>query len=211
MIAEWWVGVVLSFLTGLLVAIAEMFPRYRDEPLLALANRYGIAYLVFNGLLGTVAFSLWLGQVDDPTYAGASAWSSLADPVAAGLAAAAILRARVFSLKVGAEEYPVGPGILTNALLAYLEKQIDRQRAGERIKLVRQVMEGVSFDEAKLHVGNMISGGMQNLSAEERRELGRRIGEIEADAFPAQEKAYELGFLVLDFLGEKLFKELFKR
>jgi hypothetical protein len=120
----------------------------------------------------------------------------------AGLGAATVIRARVFTVRVGTQDIAIGPGFVVDQLLNVLDREIDRRQAQERVNTVRRVLSEVQFSHVVDHVHNMITGGRQNLSPEDGQELARRIGDIRRnETFDEQEKAYALGFLILDFMG----------
>src|SRR5271163_1918761 len=54
--AIWYAALAVSF--GELVGFSEIITRYRDEPLRATFNRYGILYLLINGALSGCAYFL---------------------------------------------------------------------------------------------------------------------------------------------------------
>lgn len=57
---------VLSFAFGPLVGLSEIVSRYRDEPLHATANRFGLGYLVLNGILAAAAYGVLLRYPTGP-------------------------------------------------------------------------------------------------------------------------------------------------
>ena len=133
-----------AFLLGIISPLSELLPRFRDEPLKALLSLPGIIYLLFSGGFSVFAYQLLL-LVDAPEPQAISGF--LKHMLIGGFGATLILRARFFTVKVSNEEVAVSPGVLMDALLVYLDRQIDRKRALERIKLVRTEMEGVDFGD----------------------------------------------------------------
>lgn len=202
-----WVLYLIAFIIGLIVASAEIISRYRDEPVKALGNWYGILYLFINGIFSIAAlFLLFLtGQIaEDPS-------QRLLGALGAGFGAMIILRTKFFTFKsAGGEEISIGPGNVIDSLLNFIDKQIDRKRAINRTELVREVMEGIDFDKAKFYVSTLILGSMQNLSDEDKEDLGIKIKGIEERPVSPQEKSYALGYLILDFMGENFLKKVFK-
>lgn len=198
---------VVAFILGLFVAATEIISRYRDEPLKAIDNRYGFSYLLLNGILSSVALLvLFLTGRIPPT----DPLQKLLGALAAGFGAMVILRIKFFTIKSeGGEEISIGPGSVLDALVNYIDRQIDRSRAIERTELIKEVMEGIDFDKVKFYASTLILGSMQNLSAKDEEELGTGIKNIKESPVSPQEKSYALGFLMLDFMGENFLKEVF--
>ena len=48
----------LATIFGAATGVSEIITRYRDEPLLATVNRYGLSYAATNGALSAAAFAL---------------------------------------------------------------------------------------------------------------------------------------------------------
>lgn len=95
------------------------------------------------------------------------------------------------------------------AFQSSIDRQIDRVRARKRARLVKLYMARKDFDAAKLYILTMITGSMQNFSAAEQEELGKKVGEIEVGKTNNREKGYALGFVFLNKMGEIGLKELF--
>ncbi len=196
----------VALFVGLFTGTIEALSRYRDEPFKAvLTTLYGWIYILLNAALGLAAYALLLwrpGSVpDDPG-------SHMKLALAAGLGAAAVVRARLFSIKVGDKEVAVGPGFLVDRFLGLLDRQIDRARALERTRLVVREMAGVDFARAAQYARTVILGSRQSLPIGERTELTEKLREIENRRDDAEQKVHALGFVVLDFMGEEFFRHL---
>lgn len=55
-----WSWTAVAFICGVFVGVSEIISRYRDEPLRATINRYGLAYVLVNGLVSVLAYGLLL-------------------------------------------------------------------------------------------------------------------------------------------------------
>ena len=137
---------------------------------------------------------------------GGTFWAAA---LTAGLGAATVVRARVFSAKVGTQDIAIGPGFVIDQLLNVVDREIDRKQAEDRVRIVRDKMSDVPFDLVEKHVQNMITSGRQNMSPEDSKEFGTRIGSIAGDGELSEaEKSRALGFLVLDMMGPKFLNVL---
>ncbi len=195
---------LLAFAVGLGTSLVELLSRYRDEPIKVIAtSQFAWVYLLLNGCLALGAHAILLDSsfttVDTQTQRAGLA-------VAAGLGAAVILRSRVFTARLGDEQISIGPGYVVDQLLGIIDAQIDRRRALQRVQIVVDVMKDKDFDGARIHASTMITGSRQNLSLQEQKDLANQIREVDDRKIPDQEKAYALGFILLDFMGEEFLK-----
>lgn len=200
---------LLAFVIGTGTALVELLSRYKDEPFKVIAqSHFAWVYMGLNGVLALGAH--WVLLTTD--------WGTDATPVdnmtlaiSAGLSAAVILRSRVFTAQLGNEQVSIGPGYVVDQLLTIIDKQIDRRRALQRVQIVIEAMEGKDFEKAKTYASTMITGSRQNLSLQEQKDLGDQIREVHDRRISEQEKAYALGFILLDFMGEGFLDEIARR
>ncbi|MDZ4246359.1 MAG: hypothetical protein U1D67_04475, partial [Dehalococcoidia bacterium] len=192
----------------LLLATAEILSRYKDEPWQAVCSRWGIIYMLSNGLLSASAFGVML--LANVVNSASSDFDSFKFATYAGLGAMVFIRTKLFNLKSGTgEKISVGPDFMVDTWLNFMDRQIDRQRALERCNVVRDTMDGVDFDKVKIYIPTMLMKSMQSLSEREEEKLGSKISELESQKkLSNQEKSYTLGFMVLDLAGEKLLKNI---
>lgn len=195
---------VLAFVVGLGTSLVELLSRYRDEPIKVIAtSQFAWVYLLLNGLLALGAHALLLdsdfAEIETPVRRAGLA-------VASGLSAAVILRSRVFTARLGDEQVSIGPGYVVDQLLSIIDAQIDRRRALQRVQIVVDLMKGKDFDGSRIHSSTMITGSRQNLSLQDQKDLANQIREVVDRKIPDQEKAYALGFILLDFMGEEFLK-----
>ncbi|HVI00581.1 MAG TPA: hypothetical protein VM869_17810 [Enhygromyxa sp.] len=195
---------VLAFGVGLGTSLVELLSRYRDEPIKVIAtSHFAWVYLLLNGFLAIFAH---LALIDAGFADGESAIGRAGLAVASGLGAAVILRSRVFTARLGDEHVSIGPGYVVDQLLGIIDAQIDRRRALQRVRIVVDVMKDKDFDGSRIHSSTMITGSRQNLSLQDQKELASQIREVDDRKIPDQEKAYALGFILLDFMGEEFLK-----
>lgn len=194
----------LAFLIGMGTALVELLSRYRDEPIKVIAtSEFAWLYLLLNGGMALGAHAILLDS-DITTIDSNVSRATLA--MGSGLSAALVLRARVFTARLGDEQVSIGPGYIVDQLLNIIDAQIDRRRALQRVSIVVDVMDGKEFDGSRIHASTMILGSRQNLSLQDQKDLANQIREVEVRKISDQEKSYALGFILLDFMGEGFLK-----
>lgn len=195
---------VLAFTVGLGTSLVELLSRYRDEPIKVIATSYfAWVYLLLNGGLAIAAH---LALIDAGFADGENSIGRAGLATVSGLGAAVILRSRVFTARLGDEQVSIGPGYVVDQLLNIIDSQIDRRRALQRVRIVVDVMKGKDFDGSRIHASTMITGSRQNLSLQDQKELASQIREVDDRTISDEEKAYALGFILLDFMGEEFLK-----
>jgi hypothetical protein len=202
--------VLLALGLGFLAGAIEAFTRYRDAPFKAvLKSVYGWLYLLFNAGFSVAAYggALWWDKIDAVTPI-----DRLELALAAGLGGAVLARARIFSVKVGDNDVVIGPAFLLDQLLARLDREIDRERYRERYRertrLVLEATKGIDFTPTARYARTLIFGSRQNLAAEQRVALFKKIRELESSAADGEQKLLALGFEILNVMGEVYFRDL---
>lgn len=201
------IALAVAIVIGALTAIAELLPRYQDEPFRAVLCVPGILYIAFNSVVSVIAFLTLLFTAG--TGVATDSLDQFKYALLGGLGGVVLLRTTIVSPKGEGGSAQIGPGNVIIAFQSSIDRQIDRLRARKRARLVKASMANMDFDKAKLYILTMITGSMQNLSSPEQEELGKRVGEIDVGKTSNREKAYALGFVVLNKLGEFGLKELF--
>jgi hypothetical protein len=196
---------------GALVGVVELFQRYRAEPLPALTNRWGIGYVLFNA--SAAAFALFIAIQADSLGAHTSTLDWLRWAAAAGAGAAAMLRSKLFSIRLSeGEERAVGPEIVLQSLLAVVDRELDRYRGLRRYEAVHQLFDRIDFDRAKLRLTTQLFSALQHITEDDSQRVLARIGEIERmTALAAQDKAYLLGYQLLDLAGEPFLRSVLEK
>lgn len=201
---------VLATVIGTGTALVELLSRYRDEPFKVIAtSQFAWVYLLLNALLALGAHGVLLDSSYAPIADAAEVPSGRAAlGMIAGLAAAVVLRSKVFTARIGDEQVSIGPGYVVDQLLSIIDAQIDRRRALERVRIVVDVMTGRDFEGSKQHASTMVTGSRQSLSLQDQKDLANQMREIIDRQIPDQEKSYALGFVLLDFMGEEFLREV---
>ncbi|MBA4380509.1 MAG: hypothetical protein C0393_07540 [Anaerolinea sp.] len=200
-ILEWLVVGVI----GAAVGAVELISRYKDEPDNALSSWPAVYYLLINalasvGALGLIRVFKWDFGVTDPAAAG---WTQV---IVAGFGAMAILRASVFTVKVGAESVPIGPSRFLEALLIAVDQGVDRKRAQGRSAVVSKVMKDISFDKAYMALPTYCLALMQNLPQPEQEQFARKINLIRSADMSPHIKSLLLGLALMNVVGEGVLK-----
>ena len=191
---------------GMLVGATEIVARYRDKPTAALETLPGCIYVTVNAAASLFAF--WLlrtKQIDIPLRAGLG--TTLAQVLIAGFGSMALFRTSIFTLRVRDTDVAVGPAAVLQVILNAADRACDRLRAGPRAKGVKDIMLGVSFARAKLALPLHCLALMQNVSAEEQNQLNQAIASLDTAATSDEVKSYNLGLLLMNFVGEDVLKE----
>src|ERR1043166_5966623 len=129
MIVRWRV-VASTVVFGMLIGVAEVISRYRDEPLQAVVSPFGLIYCVLNGVISLAALLLIFKY---PTIFGSLANDGLAAAFAAGFGGAAVMRSKVAVIKgTDDKDVSLGPDFVIRVLLQAIDRNVDRFRAERR-------------------------------------------------------------------------------
>jgi len=155
---------------GALVGGAELISRYRDRPGSLVRVPSTWFYVLINAGAGIAA--LLLIHAFHWTFGAHSADSVRATQIlVAGLGSMALFRSSVFTVRVHDEDVSVGPSALLSALLAAADRGVDRVRAQHRSSEARKIMSTVEFKKARLALPTLCLALLQNVSAEDQRDL----------------------------------------
>ncbi len=196
-ILEWVaVGVI-----GAAVSAVELISRYKDEPDNALNSWPAAFYMLINALASASALGLirvfnWDFGVTDPAAAG---WTQV---ILAGFGAMAILRASLFTVKVGTESVPVGPSRFLEALMIAVDQGVDRKRAQGRSAVVSRVMRDISFEKGYQALPSYCLALMQNLPQADQEQFARKINLIRNAKMSPRIKSLLLGLALMNVVGE---------
>jgi hypothetical protein len=201
-----WLGIV--FALGAITGASEITTRYRDEPLRAVANRYGGLYLLLNGVIALAAYGLLLRYPTRilPDLQG----DRLILALIAGLSAMLVMRSKLLTVQSeSGQDYSIGPAAVIESFLALLDRKIDRQRASKRQRLVHGSLGAVAeFALAAAYLeASLLS--FQNLSEQEKRDIAQVIEQYRARIeWPERLRVMAIGFAFLTIAGEENFSEV---
>jgi hypothetical protein len=197
----------ITIVLSALVAVAELFSKFRDEPFYVLRRGPGICYVLFNVLIAVIALILIAktGFIDTATESG---W--IKGAFAAGLGSTVLMRSKFFKITMNGKELAIGPEFIINLFLETLEKAIDRERALTRKKLVEHCMAEIDFNKAHQYSVTTIIASSQTASDQSVKKLIDDAEKIEKSSMGEIEKSFALGYLILDNMGEKFLQHLFQ-
>ena len=197
-----------AFVSGCLVGFSEILSRYRDEPLRATGNLYGLTYLGINGFISLGAFALLRNYPN--AIIPSVAEDRFMSAIAAGFGAMAVMRSKLFIFRSDdGKEYPIGPAIAIETILRVVDRKIDRLRAAQREKLVFARLKDIAnFEQAADYLtASLLS--FQNLTQDEKRDIAAVIQQYrDQTSWPAALKTMAVGFAFLTIAGEENFDQV---
>lgn len=199
-------AVMITVLLSVLLAAAELFSKFRDEPFLLVKSLSAWAYIVLNILIALCTLYL-LTRTD---ILGISETRDLVKAAfISGLGSAVLMRSKFLKINAGGKENAIGPEIIINVFMETLESRIDRERALSRKTLVEKCMADIDFEKTWTYVITTIQGARQIATPESITELLNEVEKIQEGPLDPVNKSQALGYLVLDIIGEAFLKNLF--
>jgi hypothetical protein len=212
LLSDHWRACLLAFMCGLLVGVAEIVSRYRDEPLQACFSPFGLIYAVVNGALSLAALML-IFKYPVGSFKGVAGDGLLA-AMTAGFGAAAVMRAKVAVIK-GADDkdISIGPDFVIRILLRTVDKNVDRFRAERRqAVVVRSLAEIRRLGSFRMASEYLLASllAFQNLDDDLKQQLRTAFDEYEKKVLPEDLKYLAMGFVFLTLVGEAHFDAVLK-
>jgi hypothetical protein len=201
---------VLAYLTsllfGMLVGTTELVARYRDKPTAPLMTLPGSIYIGVNGAVSLIlAWLLNTGEIATNLVNGFK--PELNQVLLAGFGGMALFRTSLFTLRVKDTDIAIGPAAVLQIILRAADRACDRDRAGPRAERVKKIMQGVSYAQAKSALVPHCFQLMQNFSAAEAAEMKQAISVLDGESMRDQIKAYNLGLLLMNYVGETVLEK----
>ncbi|MFE9611223.1 hypothetical protein [Streptomyces sp. NPDC006012] len=188
---------------GALVGGAELASRYRDRPSALLGVASAWLYVLLNAAASSGV--LWVVHVFGWRFGTASADQAAALQVlVSGLAALALFRSSLFTVRVGDQEVGVGPNLILAMLLGVADRGVDRMRAKDRSQQVTRIMRGVRFDKARVALPAFCLALLQNLPEQEQRDLAVAVEALVSSEMTDTQKSYALGLLLINMVGPEV-------
>ena len=199
---------VLGSSVGVVVGVVEILQRYRDAPFRAVFNGWGVGYVALNAAVSYGAFWVlyhWIGAPPLGAAGPSDALHLLALAASAGFGGATLIRARLATIRLpSGQEFGFGPVIVVETLLSVVDRQLDRQLATERYRMMHELMEGIDFERAKKRLPRKLFLAMQGVPAAEAARVAKPIDEIDRmDHLDSQDKSYLLGYYLLGLVGKE--------
>lgn len=196
------------FVLGMLTAFAEVIGKYGDEPIKALRNWYAIFYHILNGLLAIFALKLLI--INDVKIS--TDMEKIKIVLTAGLGSMLIMRSKLFNIKVGGQEIAVGPDQIMMVFFSFMQESIDRVRSLSRISFVKEKLQDIDVEKVYKYCKVMLDSSQGKEGKIDK--VKERIDELVSSAInydDKQDKAYSLGFILLNEMGEDFVSTLFDK
>lgn len=200
---------VLVFALAAIVAVGELFARYRDDPVDSLRSTAAMAYVAFNGLIGVAALYV-LDQVapDLLTVEGCVGGDCpAANPyriLAAAFGSLIIMRSAFARMSIGGEEVGLGPSALIEIFQRTADRGVDRMRASRRIHELPARLKDIPHDFASTTLAALCMELMQNLSAEEKQRMSERIKLVTEVSEQPEVRPLLVALILQQFVGKEV-------
>ncbi len=166
--------VVVALLGGM-VGYGELVSRYRDNVSALLEWWPACGYILLN--VGASLAALLI--VQDTVKFNESQPKWLYEVLLASFGSVAFFRSSLFNIRVGNTDIGVGPNVVLKALLEASDRMIDRDQAQDRAAYVAGIMRDIDFSKASKDLPTLCFALVQNLSAEEQKEIGDQIEKLD--------------------------------
>lgn len=188
-------------------AAAELVGRFRDAPGRALKTVPGFAYVMLNGLVAAV-FLVGLRRGSPPE----SSFAIMEQVLLACLVTRIMARIRITGMKAADGSITeTGPGQFTERMIAAIARDLTREKANMRLRVVSEQMVGMDYQIAYGFVVSEMMSAMQELSDAEKKDVAEALSVIDSRKDLDDDTRLDmLGFLVLDTSGEDFLNQLVK-
>ncbi|HEY1331895.1 MAG TPA: hypothetical protein VGH10_10545 [Actinomycetota bacterium] len=207
-VAAWQEPAVVYVAAAFLAAVSaasELVGRFKDAPVHVLATLPGLFYLLLNAALAVVV--LWLLRIGSLPVSGPSAVEQV---ILAGFGARIIVRTKVVGYRSkDGTTMDLGPGAVFEKVLATISRAADRNRAADRVDLVRPLLDGVRYADARRFFVNEMAAAMQDLTDEEKQQINKNLDLIDSRTDVDEGTRVDLlAYLVLDYAGPEFLQKL---
>ncbi|HEY0545339.1 MAG TPA: gamma-glutamylcyclotransferase family protein [Pyrinomonadaceae bacterium] len=193
-----------AFVLGMLTAFAEIISKFNDEPIKSLKTPHAVIYHTLNGLIAAFAlYVLYIFGVASNTPA-----DQLKLVLAAGLGSMLVMRSKLFNIKSGEEDISFGPEQIIKIYFRFMEAAIDRVRARSRISFIKTKMGNIHFEKVYEHSLTMLRAP-QAWDPKAKTLCQAEIMKLKEEVADVQLKSYQLGFVLMNAMGEDFVSELF--
>ena len=117
-----------------------------------------------------------------------------------------MLRASLFTIRVGEQDVAIGPNNLLQVVLGTVDRAVDRLRAQERADVVSRLMRDVSFEKAQVALTTYCIALMQNLPEDDQQQLLDDVGELASSEVDERIKSLVFGLALMNFVGEDVLR-----
>jgi len=116
----------------------------------------------------------------------------------------AVFRSSLLTVKAGDSDVGIGPSTVLSIILAASDRSTDRLLAAERASRVKQIMTGVSYENAKDQLPRVAVSLMQNLNPADRAGLASALETLKAENLPTTAKCLLLGLKLTDVVSTEV-------
>jgi hypothetical protein len=203
-VSEIGIAYAVAVLIGVVVGAIELASRYRDKPQALVRITGAWAYVAVNAAAGALA--LMITRIFGWTFgiSGDSHQILVVQVLICGFGAMAIFRSAFAQIKVGDQETVIGPNAVLASLLAIVDREVDRKRGNDRSADASRIMSGISFEKARVALPAYCLALLQNLSADEQKDLNTAITSLAASPMGDVLKSLNLGLLLMNIVGPEL-------
>jgi hypothetical protein len=187
---------------GGLVGATELISRYRDRPASLIKVLSTWAYVLINAAAGATA--LLLMHIFGWDFGAAPGSRGALQVMVSGFGSMALFRSALFTVRIHDQDVAVGPSTLLTALLAAADRGVDRMVAQNRSTKAREIMVHVSFAKSQLALPTLCLALLQNVSAEDQRDLRTAVDALAASPMTDTQKALNLGLLLMNVAGPEV-------
>ncbi len=203
-----------AFLIGVLVAFSEIIGKFTDEPIKSLKTTYALIYHVANGLIAVFALKWLFLNNGNKVPEGLD---SVKYVLSAGIGSMAILRSKIFTMKVGNEDIAFGPEQLVTVYFRFMETAMSRVRAKARIDFIEQNLKNIQYDmlyNAALVMIDSLGGEtdytkkLKDDYYEKNKPKTEKVTTEKISDEVKQLETYKFGFFLLNLTGEDFITRL---
>ena len=195
-----------TFLLGVATAFAEVISKFSDEPLKSLKTPHALIYHLMNGLVAVFALRVLFVFLGTP--APSDLQTQMKYVLSAGLGSMVLMRSKLFNIKIDDQDVSFGPEQIVKIYFNFMEAAIDRVRAKSRIDFVRERMRNICFDAVYDYAITMLQAP-QAWDKDRRAKARKDLEAVKRTQKISQLKSYDLGFILLNNMGENFLTELF--
>lgn len=191
---------ILAGMLGAILGVSELLAKYTDAPLSALKNLAALFYIIFNACLSMLAIYLISGaDISVPQAVGDNA-KYLAEIIAAGAGAAAILRIGV-SIQVSGETVNVTLMKLVQPILDAALAELSRAQAIRQAEQINLLMPAIPLDSATKDLPALCAALVPEMSAEEKQAFEKEISDVNSEDIQEDTKKKKIGVILLRKYG----------
>ncbi len=195
---------IVVFYIGAMVGGGELVSRYRDSPQSALPTLPALVYIAVNAAASVAA--LYFVVVYDLAHSSNAGQMQISRILLGGFGAMALFRTSFFTLRIGDHDIAIGPLAFLQVVLSATDRAVDRMRADDRATVVSRCMSGVSFDLAQVALPAFCLALMQNVTADEEKEVGNAVADLKTSTLDPETRVKNLGLTLLNVVGDQVLR-----